>query len=156
MKFVGGRAGKEISNSDFEILSPVRPRFQDADGFCALHSVANAVDLDKPVFDEIYSKGPIFRLEDVVAIVNNRKTKQELRKVKGVPKTLLLNYLCAQKEGIFALEFEGHCVTWDANNQLILETDPCVTFAVPIMDDSLNVLGITKTSVEKAYRIRSL
>ena len=65
--------------------------------------------------------------------------------------THLLIWLRRQTAGIFAVEFGRHCVSWDADNQTITETDPAFPFPLPINDHTL--AGLNITLVEKVYRI---
>jgi hypothetical protein len=120
--------------------------------FCALHSVANAIPLPQELYDFIHDKARLFELEGVRVVINEwTGTPCQLHRIKGVQKTDFLAWLRRQVEGIFAVEFNGHCVTWDAASQLIMETDPDFPHPLPITDQTLIALGINV--VEKAYRI---
>ena len=52
---------------------------------------------------------------------------------------------------MFAVEYNGHCVTWDAARKTILDTDPICPDVLPINVNTLEELGIK--CVEKAYQI---
>jgi hypothetical protein len=120
--------------------------------FCALLSVANVVDLPSALHDHIRDQGGLFELEGVRAILNEWPgTPCQLHCVKRVQRTDLLAWLLEQTEGVFTVEFNGHCVSWDAARQLILETDPGFPFALWITAETVAALGIKQ--VEKAYRI---
>lgn len=126
---------------------------QVAGGFCALHSVANAVALSRELYGLLYAKGPLCELEQIRAVINEWKGAPcQLHQVK-VENTYLLSWLLQQTEGLFAIEFlcntRYHCVTWDAAKQVILDTDP--VFPIPVPVTNLQELGIS--AVEKAYRI---
>jgi hypothetical protein len=120
--------------------------------FCAVFSVANVVDIPPALYDHIRDEGGLFELEGVRDILNQAKGSPcKLHRVKGVQRSDLLPWLLEQIEGVFTVEFDGHCVSWDAARQLILETDPGFPFALWITPETLAVLGIKQ--VEKAYRI---
>ena len=56
-------------------------------------------------------------------IYTSRKRKLDHR-IKGVENTNLLEWVLQQKQGKFAVEFDGHCISWNTENNYILETDP--------------------------------
>ena len=41
-----------------------------AGGFCALHSVANAIALPGELYDCLYAEGPLCELEQIRAVIN--------------------------------------------------------------------------------------
>ena len=75
----------------------------------------------------------------------------KLHHIRNVQRTDLLAWLLEQSEGVFAVEFAGHCVSWDAAGKKILETDPSFPLALPLTRETLAALHIKE--VEKAYRI---
>ena len=56
-------------------------------------------------------------------IYTSRKRKLDHR-IKGVENTNLLEWVLQQKQGKFAVEFDGHCISWNTEKNYILETDP--------------------------------
>ncbi len=87
-------------------------KYQAKDSFCALNSVANAVDLPQALYDAIRAEGRLFPLKGVMSIVNQAKAPPcQLHKIKAVQRTNLRSWLLKQTEGVFAVEFKVHCVT---------------------------------------------
>ena len=160
VKLTGSRCGATPERSGsmvpchLELGSVRHPvvKHQEKDGFCALHSVANAILLPQRLYDFIRDKGCLFELEGVRALINEQTgTPCQLHRIPGVQKTDLLVWLRRQNKGIFVVEFNGHCVTWDAGSQLIIETDPGFPVPISITDQNLAKLGIEV--VEKAFRL---
>jgi hypothetical protein len=161
-KLTGAKRGSVDSSERSDSMVPVTlsslqlrhcPVKHQAKGeLCAVFSVANVVDIPPALYDHIRGKGGLFELEGVRDILNQAKGSPcKLHRVKGVQRTDLLAWLLEQTAGVFTVEFDGHCVSWDAARQLILETDPGFPFALWITPETLAVLGIKQ--VEKAYRI---
>ena len=120
---------------------------------CALNSVANVVRLPQALYEELIKDDP--PLEQVTHLINAAGVAQ-FRKPKdaagkGIENTDLLDWMRCQDTGVFAVEYDGHCVTWDAAKQTILDTDPLFPNALPINEDTLTRLKIK--CVEKAYEI---
>ena len=127
---------------------------QAADEYCSLNSIANAVPLSEELYKFIQTKGPLFDLEGIRNILNEKKgTPCQLHHIKAVQKTDLFEWLRRQKSGIFAVQFNTHCVTWDAMCARIIETDPRFPRAMHINDTTLNTLGLNSKSIEVAFKI---
>ena len=64
--------------------------------------------------------GHLLELEVVRTILNRTSGSPcELRRIRNVQRTDLLGWLLKQSEGVFAVEFAGHCVSWDAAGKKI-------------------------------------
>ena len=127
--------------------------YQVTGGFCALNAVANLFKLPLDMYQSIVSLGPLTDLRTVRNVINGyKKTPCKLHRIKGVNNVQLLPWLRAQTTGKYAVEFGHHCVSWDAAEQVIFETDP--TFGnsgLAITDALLDALRIKK--VECAFRV---
>ena len=55
------------------------------------------------------------------------------------------------KTGVYAAQIDRHCVTWDAGQQVIMDTDPSEPHPLPINAVTLERLSIDRIS--KAYEI---
>ena len=150
IKLTGSRCGADADRSDSVGSLRSRVPFQEAGGYCALHSVARVVSLSDELYESIRSRGKLLPLEKVCQLLNQKGTPCQLHRVK-VENTHLLAWLLQQTTGIFSVEFGAHCISWDADKQEILETDPSYPPFMPINDETLMKLGIWK--LEKAYRI---
>ena len=53
--------------------------------------------------------------------------------------------------GVYAVEYNAHCLTWDAYKQLIMDSDTRFPTPLPINQATLNALQIKRA--EKAYEI---
>jgi hypothetical protein len=128
-------------------------KYQVSKEFCAVNSVANLIDLPKVLYDHITKQGKMLELEKVRNIINGWKsTPCQLHRIKGVENTHLLAWLLQQKQGKFAVEFDGHCISWNAEKNYILETDPSYgQGALEITDQLLVALDIKK--LERVFRI---
>jgi len=118
----------------------------------AINSVANAVSIPRVLYDAIAADDP--SLEEVCHLLSARGL--QFRKPKGIDNKALLGWMKRQTTGVFIVEFYplecyGHCATWDAANQLILETDPRFPNPLPICDDTLALLDIM--GLEKVFEI---
>ena len=87
---------------------------------CALNCVANGVDVRLDLYEAVEKRDPC--LEQVVHALQDKCA--EFRKPKGVNRVQLLQWLMEQADGVFAVEYNRHCLTWLAKEQLILDTDP--------------------------------
>jgi hypothetical protein len=63
----------------------------------------------------------------------------------------LLGWLLKQVSGIFVVEYNGHCVTWDCEKRLIMDTDKRFPCPLAIDEETLTLLGIER--LEKVYKI---
>ena len=131
-------------------------KYQVTGGFCALNAVANLFELPLDLFQSIVSLGPLTDLRIVRNVINgHKKTPCKLHRIKGVNNVQLLPWLRAQTTGKYAVEFGHHCVSWDADNQWIIDTDPALgTAPMTISDELLEALRIKK--VERAFRIEKV
>ena len=75
----------------------------------------------------------------------------QFRKPEGVEHTTLLGWMMLQTNGLYAVEYYTHCVTWYANQQLIMDSDPRFPKPLPINQETLDALHIKR--VEKVYQI---
>ena len=159
LKLTGKRACSESETLPTHSTLPlIFEPHQDVQGYCALNAVANAFLLQSRtipshVYDELIARGPFLALESVVARLRGQA---EFRKPKGVcAGPTLLRFLQQQKEGVFAIEFNAHCVTWNAHLQLVIATDPRYGRVHHIDTNGVvPALGITaSTRIEKLYRV---
>jgi hypothetical protein len=129
--------------------------YQVTGGFCALNAVANLFKLPLDMYQSIVSLGPLTDLRTVRNVINGyKKTPCKLHRIKGVNNVQLLPWLRAQTTGKYAVEFGHHCVSWDAAEQVIFETDP--TFGnrgLAITDALLDALRIKKA--ECVFRVET-
>jgi hypothetical protein len=72
-------------------------------------------------------------------------------KPKRVLQSQLLSWLKSQSTGVFAIQFGKHCVTWCANEQVIIDSDPVHPSPIVISDSNLYLLGITY--VDYCYQV---
>ena len=131
-------------------------KYQVTGGFCALNAVANLFELTLDLFQSIVSLGPLTDLRIVRNVINGyKKTPCKLHRIKGVNNVQLLPWLRNQTTGKYAVEFGHHCISWDADNQWIIDTDPALgTAPMTISDELLEALRIKK--VERAFRIEKV
>jgi hypothetical protein len=111
---------------------------------CALNSVANGIGVPAILYDGLFAVDPpleqvIFSLKDKVGL---------LTKV-SVSHSELLPWLLAQTTGVYAVESDGHCFTWDCGRCLLLDTDPRFPRPIPATRASLVCMGFT--ALLKAY-----
>ena len=98
------------------------------------------------------AKGELLQLEDLMNEINTSEgTPCQLHKIHGVDRTKLLAWLQLQSEGVFVVEFDGHCISWDAKRKLLLDTDPLFPHPLSLTADNMALFGITQ--VEKAFQI---
>jgi hypothetical protein len=142
--------------------------FQRASGgYCALNAVYNAfVVLSKAqpdvksfssaLYKTIWNLGSHTMLEHVTQHVDSTGIAQFSRPREAnnnrIQKLKLLQWLKTQKTGCYVVEFDQHVVTWNADQQLIIESDADYPSPISITDESLTSLNITRDSVEKVYR----
>jgi hypothetical protein len=140
------RIGQHVDNGT--------PTFhRDAGKLCALNCVVNGMltrgmRMPPELYTSIAQTDP--SLEQVVNLVH-RKCAAEFFKPNGINNDNLLDWLLTQIAGVFGVEYKGHCVTWLAKEQVILDTDPRNIDQLPINDNTLSLLGIN--TVEKVYEI---
>jgi hypothetical protein len=137
-------------------VSPVKVRHQVAGGFCALNCLANSASLPDTLYEFLYSKGPTCGLDTIQGLINDTPgTPYHLHKVKGVENTYMLQWLLRQTTGCFAVLFMTsngyHCITWNSEEKVILETDPAFPFPVSITLPNLELLEMDK--LEMCYRV---
>jgi hypothetical protein len=127
-------------------VSPVIITHQKHGSLCALNSVANGISVPAILYDALFAVDP--PLEQVVNSLNDKVGV--LTKV-SVSDTKLMPWLLAQKEGVYAVESDGHCITWDCDRGLLLDTDPRFPSPLPATSASLVCMGFT--ALLKAYRL---
>jgi hypothetical protein len=143
----GGRMGRRIEDH-------ATPTFhRDAGKLCALNCVVNGMltrgmQMSPELYASIAGTDP--SLEEVVNL-SHRKCAAEFSKPNGINNDNLLDWLLTQIAGVFGVEYNGHCVTWLAEEQAILDTDPRNNDKLPINENTLARLGIS--TVEKVYEI---
>ena len=119
---------------------------QKSGSHCALNSVANAIFIPSGLYRELFLIDP--PLEEVVFRLSNKVGN--IRKV-SVPATMLLSWLLVQTTGVFAVEFDAHCITWDCSNNVILDTDPKFPNPMPATESTLALMEVSHAL--KAYRV---
>jgi hypothetical protein len=128
--------------------------YQKAGKLGALNAAAIALHLlCRPICPQVYSeleeKNPA--LEKVVRLLRTKENGGfQFIKPKGVENTYLLSWLLGQVAGIFCVEYDNHCIVWDANRKLLVDTDPICPCPVTITDENLVMFGIK--TVEKVYQ----
>ena len=124
---------------------------QDKTGYCSLNSVHNLVPFGDELYKFIHSKGRFFQLESIRTILNNlKRTPCQLYKLKHGGGDIL-KYLLSQTEGKFVVEFNGHCVSWDASKKIIIPTDSRFPHTMEITTPNLITLGISR--VDMGFRV---
>jgi hypothetical protein len=128
--------------------------YQKAEKLCALNAAAIALHLlCHPICPQVYSeleeKNPA--LEMVVSLLGMKENGgYNFIKPKGVENTNLLSWLRDQVAGIFCVEYDNHCIVWDANRKLLMDTDPICPYPVTVTEESLVMFGIK--TVERVYQ----
>jgi hypothetical protein len=123
---------------------------QDSVGYCDLNSVRNLVDLSQHIVNTLLSKGPLFSHTELSqSLVNTKGCPIRLDKVKGVQDKS--QFLQNQKSGQFVVYFNGHCLSWDATNGVVMDTDPQFPLPLPTTKHAIVRLGMENVSL--LYRI---
>ena len=137
-----------------DLVEPVKSEYQKAGKLCALNAAVIALDLlGHPICSQLYSeleeKNPA--LEKVVILLRMKENGGfQFIKPKLVENTNLLSWLLEQVAGIFCVEYNIHCIVWDANRKVLMDTDPICPCPVTITDENLAMFGIK--TVEKVYQ----
>ena len=139
--FDGGRSSR-LSAADGTSVGEIK--HQEFGVQCALNAVANGIHIPSGIYEELSP----FKLSLTQVADRLRVHGYHFGKRKGDDH---LEWLLQQSTGIFAVRSDGHCVTWDADKQVILDTDPCFPSPLPINTFTLATLDIQK--VDKVYRI---
>jgi hypothetical protein len=127
------------------LVEVVDGTYQEANKYCAINCAALAFSLDgnplrQDVYDQLKKKDP--PLESVIDMLSQKTNgSHQSRKPKGISNVQLLAWLHQQTLGVYAVEYDGHCVVWDASKKLILDTDPRHRYPLQITDNTLSVLG---------------
>ena len=124
--------------------------YQDREGYCSLNAVRNLVTLPEELVDAIKKEGPMY---------SHTAMSRQIHRSVGCPIRLdkvkcsmdKLRFLQGQTEGLFVVYFEGHCLSWDANRRVILDTDPMYPDMLAIDDKTIEMLNIRNVST--VYRI---
>jgi len=124
--------------------------FQVQGRLCALNAVANAMTIPMELYEEIKKQNP--ELKRVVERVRQAGIAH-FHKVKEENDKDLQAKMLDQKSGIFAVRFGTHCLTWDANSQVILDTDPEYPHPLPINEQLLKTLKNELGNLTLAYKI---
>ena len=127
-------------------VSPVIIVHQNRGSHCALNSVANGIRVPAILYDGLFAVD--LPLEQVITSLRDKVgllTKVCIRNSK------LLVWLLVQKEGVYAVESDCHCFTWDCDRSLVLDTDPRFPNPLPATAASLSCMGFT--ALLKAYRL---
>ena len=150
----GTVAGTSISAETTNTLTPTR-QFQSSVGYCALNSVALLCTLPLALYERIHAMGASTQLEQVSKVLNGPAMPCQLHRPRDANRrklnnTQLLPWLKEQTSGQYAVEFDGHCVAWDADAQVITDTD--AGEPVSITPENIQLLGIR--TVELCYRVQ--
>ena len=124
-------------------------KHQHQSGFCALNAVINLVDLPEHLVTAIKSKGPTYSHTEMSRqILQTKGCSVRLRKVKHPSK---IEYLKMQTAGKFLVYFGGHCISWDSDDGVLMDTHPDYPYALPITPENIAMLGADKVTL--VYRI---
>jgi hypothetical protein len=128
--------------------------FQAEGKFCATNALALALYIqDSAMPDELYTlmKTKNSTLEEGIQLL--RCNGYQTRKPEGIDNTGMLGHLQSEASttagGVYAVQYDAHCVVWDAGEGLIYDTDPRCRHPLVINEEALTLLGIGR--IEKAY-----
>jgi len=127
-----------------------RVPYQDSEGYCTLNSVRNLTWLPPTLVTTILAHGPTYSHTDMSRVLlQTAGCPMRLEKVKGVKDKLL--FLLSQRSGKFLVYFQGHCLSWDATNGRVLDTDP--EFPVPLPATAETICLLRIVNVTLLYRL---
>ena len=125
-----------------------------AEAFCALNAIANAIPLSKEWHDRLTVEGNA-SFDHLLQVVRVKGCPFQLYNVK-IHDLLLLDFLRKQTEGVFIVEIAirgRHCLTWNANTNKILESSPQFPFELDITEENIAKLDLVAQSVKRVFRI---
>ena len=138
-----------------EYVAPVNSKstgvlHQQLDGYCALNAVRNLVTLPDELVRAIQDKGPLYSHTTLSRqLIQFKGSPVRLEKVKGQLDKLA--FLYAQTQGLFLVCFQGHCLSWNATECLLSDTDP--RFPEPLAITAANVALLQMQHIDIIYRL---
>jgi hypothetical protein len=130
--------------------TPTGVLHQQLDGYCALNAVRNLVTLPDELVRAIQDKGPLYSHTTLSRqLIQFKGCPVRLEKVKGQLDKLA--FLYAQTQGLFLVCFHGHCLSWNATERLLCDTDP--RFPEPLAITAANVALLQIQHINLIYRL---
>jgi hypothetical protein len=125
--------------------------FQDSSGYCALNAVRNLVSLSPAVVTAVKAFGPLYShtalsrylahsVESPICLV---KVKDQRDKIRFIQK---------QTTGQYSIYSQGHCISWDATNGVVSDTDPDYPSTLPTSMHTLAYLNIV--DINLIYQVK--
>jgi hypothetical protein len=135
-------------------IEPTGVLHQDRNGYCALNAVLNLVTLPVELVRAIRQKGPQYSHTAMSRqITRCAGCPVKMEKVKGQLDKIA--FLRQQTQGLFVVYFQGHCLSWNANESLISDTDPGFPEPLTITDSNIALLMIHRIELVYAIIVKS-
>lgn len=145
------KAITELSPSIRQLLEKASEnvKFQDYNSQCALNSIANGVTIPPSVYN--YLKNQTLDLVEVVTFLTKHGfCIWKLRNLNGNK----LSWLIGQRKGVYAVQYGAHCITWNCNTGLLLDSSSGLPHPLRIRKESISLLGIKR--IDKIYKLKEL